>query len=147
MLNIEKYGKNFMERAFEYYGADEETRKIIEMVRQDQKVDDCIKLRELAGIKTCPRRKLSWRQNNCHECAHLVCNWLFSEYEQPLLENGDKLKTGDWIMVRSSSCDNWFKRQFLYYYDGKFYCVMNGSTPKDKQIVCWSYARFPEEGE
>lgn len=94
----------------------------------------------LRGIKDC---------GNC-ECA--VCmresfRWLFSEYEPPLLKNGDGLKPGDLIMVRDREGDEWRKRQFAYYFGGAFFCAAHGCKPSSCEINRWLQARLPEEGE
>lgn len=74
-------------------------------------------------------------------------NWLFSEYEPPLLENGYGLKPGDWIMVRGYVVDKWVKRQFAYYFEGVFYCAAFSTDPSSNVIVGWEQARLPEEGD
>ena len=73
--------------------------------------------------------------------------WLFSEYEPPLLKNGDGLKPGDWVMVRDCDGECWVKRQFLFYYSGIFYCELVDSSIGDGEYVSWKQARLPEEGE
>lgn len=73
--------------------------------------------------------------------------WLFSEYEPPLLKNGDGLKPGDWVMVRDCDGGCWAKRQFLFYYSGIFYCELVDSSIGDGEYVSWKQARLPEEGE
>lgn len=73
--------------------------------------------------------------------------WLFSEYEPPLLKNGDGLKPGDWIMVRDCDGGCWVKRHFLFYYDGIFYCELVDSSIGNGEYVPWKQARLPEEGE
>lgn len=74
--------------------------------------------------------------------------WLFSEYEPPLLENGDGLKPGDWIMVRDGDGVSWRKRQFMCYFDNRFYCFKPHSQFKNEcDCVMWAQARLPEEGE
>lgn len=74
--------------------------------------------------------------------------WLFSEYEPPLLKNGDGLKPGDWIMVKESGDgDCWGKRQFLFYYNGRFYCELVDNPIGNGEYVSWKQARLPEEGE
>lgn len=80
---------------------------------------------------------------DCGDCEQESWEWLQQEYEPPLLENGDGLKTGDWIMVGHAENDCWCKRQFLYYYDGLFYCCRSFHTPEEKEIFGWSYARLP----
>ena len=77
-----------------------------------------------------------------------LVDWLFEEYEPPLLENGDGLKLGDWIMVRDGDGGSWRKRQFMCYFDNRFYCFKPHSQFKNEcDRVMWAQARLPEEGE
>lgn len=81
-----------------------------------------------------------------------LVDWLFEEYEPPLLENGDGLKPGDWIMVRNSDEDKWSKEQFLFYYpysssDRNFACAYHDGVIGDGDYFTWKQARLPEEGE
>lgn len=81
-----------------------------------------------------------------------LVDWLFEEYEPPLLENGDELKTGDWIMVRNSDEDKWSKEQFLFYYpysssDRNFACAYHDGVIGDGDYFTWKQARIPEDGE
>lgn len=73
--------------------------------------------------------------------------WLFSEYEPPLLKNGDGLNPGDWIMVRDCDGERWGKRQFLFYYNGRFYCQLVDRSIGNGEYVSWKQARLPEDGE
>lgn len=73
--------------------------------------------------------------------------WLLSEYEPPLLENGDELRPGDWIMVRNDPSDKWLKKQFAYYYDDIFYCSATDNNLVLGICIKWKYARLPEEDE
>lgn len=73
--------------------------------------------------------------------------WLFSEYEPPLLENGDGLKPGDWIMVKDPDNEVWVKKIFAYYYDGRFYCANDIAFFKNGLLVNRTKARLPVEGE
>lgn len=73
--------------------------------------------------------------------------WLLSEYEPPILKNGDGLKVGDWIMVRDYASGKWLKKQFAYYYGGMFYCSCANFKLDHGVCNCWKYARLPEEGE
>lgn len=81
-----------------------------------------------------------------------LVDWLFEEYEPPLLENGDGLKPGDWIMV-SDDDDSviWYKNRFVCYYNATFFVVDdNRSDSFDENgtnITGWKYARLPEDGE
>lgn len=81
-----------------------------------------------------------------------LVDWLFEEYEPPLLENGEGLKPGDWIMVRNSDEDKWSKEQFLFYYpysssDRNFACAYHDGVIGDGDYFTWKHARLPEEGE
>lgn len=76
-----------------------------------------------------------------------VLDWLFSEYEPPLLKNGDGLKPGDWIMVKNMNDAEWNKRQFAYYYKGNFHCDSSGWSLSRCEIDRWEQARLPEDGE
>ena len=73
--------------------------------------------------------------------------WLFSEYEPPLLENGDGLKPGDWIMVRKNEDGVWEEQQFLSYLDGWFYARKIVPDGWSEKIDRFRQARLPEEGE
>lgn len=100
---------------------------------------------ELRGVEKCKRAK-------CEECLKNSLRWLFSEYEPPLLENGDELKPGDWIMVRNSDEDKWSKEQFLFYYpysssDRNFACAYHDGVIGDGDYFTWKQARIPEDGE
>ena len=95
---------------------------------------------ELRGVEKCKRAK-------CEECLKNSLRWLFSEYEPPLLENGDGLKPGDWIMVRDVDSQSFVRRQFLYFFDGKFICSAPNHAPLEGFGEPWVQARLPEDGE
>lgn len=80
--------------------------------------------------------------------------WLFSEYEPPLLKNGDGLKPGDWIMVSDDGDDGsvtWYKNRFVCYYNATFFVVDDSGNDSFNEngtnITGWKYARLPEDGE
>ena len=92
---------------------------------------------------------------DCNDCEFNTIedieNWLNAEHEEPeppLLENGDGLKPGDWIMVRNGDGVSWRKRQFMCYFDNRFYCFKPHSQFKNEcDCVMWLQARLPMEGE
>lgn len=86
----------------------------------------------------------------CEDCefssVESIENWLNAEHkEPPLLENGDGLKPGDWIMVRDCEAQSFVKRQFLYFYGNRFYCARKDFTPLDNQTEWYMQARLLEE--
>ena len=83
----------------------------------------------------------------CEKCQEESWKWLQQEYEPHLLENGDGLKTGDWIMVRNESDQDWRKLQFLFFWDGYFLTTDGVSTPDTACVIRWNQARLPIEGE
>lgn len=82
----------------------------------------------------------------CMNSDELV-DWLFEEYEPPLLENGDGLKPGDWIMVRNNEDAVWENRQFLAYFDGWFYARIIVPDGWVEKIDRFRHARLPEDNE
>lgn len=111
----------------------------------------CRKLRKAVYGESCVEK-------SCYDCEFYtvknVENWLNAEYEEPetpLLENGDSLQPGDWIMVRDNEDCNWYKRQFMCYFNHSFYCVNNIEQTMDEYIIfnasSWAQARLPMEGE
>lgn len=92
----------------------------------------------------------------CSKCKENTINWLFSEHEPTLLENGDGLKPGDWIMVSDDDEDDdggvtWYKNRFVCYYNAMFFVVddrRNDSFNENgTNITGWKYARLSEDGE
>lgn len=92
---------------------------------------------------------------SCDDCEFNrledIESWLNAEHKEPelpLLENGDGLKPGDLIMVRASEDFKWSKRQFMCYFNHKFYCVNNIEQTMDENIVfnasSWAQARLPK---
>lgn len=110
--------------------------------------DKCQLLHKLVFNKTCQKKRCS----ECEFCnVESIENWLNTEHvksEPPLLENGDDLKPGDWIMVRNSDKEAWTSQVFLCFIYDYFVCVC------DKEYIghggnyqLWKQARLPEEGE
>lgn len=107
----------------------------------------CRKLRKAVYGESCAEK-------DCEDCEFYTVEniekWLNAEYEEPetpLLENGDSLQPGDWIMVRDFDHQNWFKKRFAYFYGERFYCASNNLDLEDGELITWRQARLPIEGE
>ena len=70
--------------------------------------------------------------------------------------NGEFEEVMDWSkvtvdtkMLVSNDGENWFKRYFAKYEDGKVYCFCNGSTSfsvdKENDILAWEYVKLYQE--
>lgn len=81
-----------------------------------------------------------------------ILQWLNAEHkepEPPLLENGDGLKPGDWIMVRQDFGEEWLRVKFAFFNNYFFYAISENAS-FDRDTMClyrWQQARLPEEGE
>lgn len=117
----------------------------------------------LAITLTCVCRKLyktvygencamSKKCEDCEFCTvESVESWLNAEHvepEPPLLENGDGLNPGDWIMVRYYTADKWHKRQFMCFYNGVFYTAEGPFNSVGHHTFSrWNDARLLKDGE
>ena len=128
MLNFDKYRK-----------------EISEIVYGEDFFDICRYVYKLREGKEC--------LGYCSKCINDTIKWLSSEYKPPLLENGDGLNPGDWIMVNDDDDGSvtWYKNRFVCYYNATFFVVDdNGNDSFNENgtnITGWKYARLPEEGE
>lgn len=123
MLNIDKYREEIMSK-----------------VADAARLDCYIASLRGVGIETCGK-------SPCKMCMRASFEWLFSEHEPPLLENGDGLKPGDWIMVRNYETQSFVKRQFLYFYENRFFTTRENHTPFDNQTEWYMQAYLPEDDE
>lgn len=100
----------------------------------------------------------SCAEKSCYDCefytVERIENWLNAEHEEPeppLLENGDGLKPGDWIMVRDEDEEIWFKNRFVCYHNSTFFVVDDNRNDDFNEngtnITGWEQARLPMEGE
>lgn len=103
--------------------------------------------REVSCIIADLRGETECDEDDCIECMERSWNWLYKEYRENVLKDGRDLKPGDWIMVRDGDGERWGKRQFLFYYNGKFYCELVDNSIGHGEYVSWKQARLPEEGE
>lgn len=109
----------------------------------------CRKLRKAVYGESCVEK-------DCYDCEFYTVEniekWLNAEYEEPeppLLENGDSLKTGDWIMVRNDDDDEWKKFRFVCYHNNVFWTLYDNGDwfHIGSKITPWLKARLPMEGE
>lgn len=110
----------------------------------------CRKLHETAYGESCAGKQCK----NCgFNSVEKIMQWLNAEHEEPeppLLENGDGLKPGDWIMVRNENSNAWSKRQFMCYFQSlnrPFVTLEESYSWYLGQHECWAQARLPKEGE
>lgn len=111
--------------------------------------DVCHNLHVAFYDKSCIGRK------KCEDCefssVESIENWLNAEHvepELPLLENGDGLEPGDWIMVRNHESGLWNRRQFLCFYEHLFIAADDDYSPLvGGMFSSWKFARLPMEGE
>lgn len=133
MLNVDKYREELLE----------------EMKLKKEKLNDC-ENDNYNGVEIYFRSIEAVKGRHGGGCSRFFSDdvkWLFSEYEPPLLENGDGLKPGDWIMVRDVDSQSFVRRQFLYFFDGKFICSAPNHAPLEGFGEPWVQARLLEDGE
>lgn len=127
-----------------------------EMLNFDKYVNEIVEERKNHTALDCALLKIRIRHGAGKSCANTPCsecredsiNWLCEEYKPQFLKNGDGLKPGDWIMVRDGDGVSWRKRQFMCYFDNRFYCFKPHSQFKNEcDRVMWAQARLPEDGE
>lgn len=124
----------------------EEEKKMLNIDKYRKEIDRMI---ENGGVPRYMLLRMCLQKTNLESIDTAeVLDWLFSEYEPPLLKNGDGLKPGGWIMVRDGDGVSWRKRQFMCYFDNRFYCFKPHSQFKNEcDCVMWAQARLPMEGE
>ena len=118
------------------------------MLNVDKYRDEIDRIIENGGVPRHMISRMCLKKTNLESVdAATTLDWLFSEYEPPLLENGDGLKPGDWIMVKDSGDTHWRKRQFLCVYDDLFVAAEPGANLPYGGHAGWEMARLPEGGE
>ena len=125
------------------------------MLNFDKYVNEIIEERKNHTSLACALLKIRIRHGEggtclntpCGKCREESINWLCDEYKPPLLQNGNGLKPGDWIMVRDADSQSFVRRQFLYFFDGKFVCSAPNHSPIEGFAEPWVQARLLEDGE
>lgn len=84
--------------------------------------------------------------NNIDFCSGEALNWLFSEYKEPEVD-WSKVKVDTPIMVRNKEEEEWQKRHFSGFKNGKVYAWHDGLTSWSAIGGCersWKYAKLAE---
>lgn len=92
--------------------------------------------------------------NNKNEfCSNEALNWLFSEYEELEVPEVDwsKVKVDTPILVRDYESEEWFRRYFAKFADGKVYAWSDGATSwttdGECNVTSWNCAKLAERSE
>ena len=84
------------------------------------------------------------------DCSKNCKEWLFSEYEEPEID-WSKVKVDTPILVSDSKNENWARRYFAKFENGKVFAWYNGQTSwtsEDENDLCtWNYAKLAESEE
>ena len=88
--------------------------------------------------------------NNIDFCSGEALNWLFSEYKEPEVD-WSKVKVDTSILVRNTEKEEWQKRHFARFKNGKVYAWYDGltswSTAGEDDVNFWKYAKLAESEE
>ena len=80
-------------------------------------------------------------------CEENILRWLFSEYEEPEVD-WSKVKVDTPILVRDYESEEWVRRYFAKFVDGKVYAWMGGATSwtadSEYRMNFWEYAKLAE---
>lgn len=125
---------------YEHYKS--EIEKIVRMGR-------CVAVEENTGKVT------SCKQISCSQCRFDSCGcdcdiaalaWADAEYIEPKVD-WYKVAVDTPIFVKTSRDDNWSKRYFAKYENGKIYAFHDGGTSwsSNGKILNWEYAKLAEE--
>lgn len=84
------------------------------------------------------------------DCRKQTEDWLFSEYEEPEVD-WSKIKVDTPILVRNTEKEEWQKRHFARFKNGKVYAWYDGltswSTAGEDDVNFWKYAKLAESEE
>ncbi len=84
------------------------------------------------------------------DCAENCKKWLFLEYEEPEVD-WSKVKVDTPILVRDYESEEWVRRYFAKFVDGKVYAWMGGATSwtadSEYRMNFWNYAKLAESEE
>lgn len=84
-------------------------------------------------------------------CSYTALNWLFSEYKEEPEVDWSKVKVDTPILVRNTEKEEWQKRHFARFKNGKVYAWYDGltswSTAGEDDVNFWKYAKLAESEE
>ena len=87
---------------------------------------------------------------SCDQCKMLQIIWLMEEYEKPQVD-WSKVEVDTPILVRyrEDGDEEWIKRHFAKYENGKVYAWFDGCTSwsTEGHMVIWNYAKLAESEE
>lgn len=80
-------------------------------------------------------------------CRKNILKWLLSEYKEPEVD-WSKVKVDTPILVRNTEKEEWQKRHFARFKNGKVYAWYDGltswSTAGEDDVNSWKYAKLAE---
>ena len=84
------------------------------------------------------------------KCEKAAEEWLFSEYKEPEID-WSKVKVDTPILVKDTEKEEWAKRYFAKFADGKVYAWMGGTTSwtvrSKYDVNSWKYVKLAESEE
>lgn len=92
----------------------------------------------------CENCLFSHRYNKYYHCDMNKIKWLVAEYTEPEVD-WTKVAVDTPILVKEMG-DNWLKRYFAKYENGKVYAFVEGGTSwsREGQYLSWKYAKLAE---
>ena len=83
-------------------------------------------------------------------CRKNILKWLLSEYKEPEID-WSKVKVDTPILVKNTEKEEWVKRHFARFKNGKVYAWYDGltswSTAGENDVNFWEYAKLAESEE
>ena len=81
----------------------------------------------------------------CYKCRMLQTIWLMEDYEEPEIGWG-KVEVDTPILVRHDKDDEWLKRHFAKYENGRVYSWSDGYTSWSAEgyTTWWNFAKLAE---
>ena len=92
------------------------------------------------------------KSDNCRDIHCDACNmfqmiWLLEDYEEPETD-WSKVPVDTLILVRNDEDEEWLRRYFTKYENGKVYAWGNGCTSRTtNNMYAWNYTKLTESEE